>query len=198
MTHIDGLVKYDLDNRQSATPLTDSQFANRIYCMIKGQDIVVLAKLMDKNAWELTYAELGEATRISASEAHSAIRRLQEASLVNSERHLMKRNVREFLFHALRYFFPLKYAGGVTKGMPTSYSAPVAHDMFSTSGLPPVWNGSDGTVLGLGVEPVYPTAPAAAESSPALYNALALIDMLRGGRIRERLFAEGKIEEMLS
>lgn len=52
--------------------------------------------------------------------------------------------------------------------------------------------------MGRGVEPVYPTAPAAADASPALYNALALIDMLRGGRIRERMFAEGKIEEMLS
>ena len=166
--------------------------------MIKGQDIVVLAKLMDKNAGELTYAELGEAARISASEAHSAIRRLQDASLVNGEKRLMKRNVREFLFHALRYFFPLKYAGGVTKGMPTAYSAPIAQGMFSSSGLPPVWSGSDGKVLGRGVEPVYPTAPAAAYSSPALYNALALIDMLRGGRIRERMFAEGKIEEMLS
>ena len=60
--------------------------------MIKGQDIVVLAKLMDKNAWELTYAELGEAARISTSEAHSAIRRLQDASLVNGEKRLMKRN----------------------------------------------------------------------------------------------------------
>ena len=65
--------------------------------MIKGQDIVVLAKLMDKNAGELTYAELGEAARISASEAHSAIRRLQDASLVNGEKRLMKRNVRDFL-----------------------------------------------------------------------------------------------------
>ena len=166
--------------------------------MIKGQDIVVLAQLMNRDAGALTYAELGKAAKISASEAHSSMRRLQEASLVNSERRVIKRNVREFLFHALRYFFPLKYSGMLTKGMPTAYSAPVAQGVFSSSGLSPVWSGSYGTVLGQGVEPIYPTAPDAASNNPVLYDTLALIDMLRGGRIRERLFAENKIEEMLA
>lgn len=166
--------------------------------MIKGQDIVVFALLMGRNAATPTYAELGAAAKISASEAHSAMRRLQEASLVSGERRVMKRNAREFLFHALRYFFPLRYSGVLTKGTPTAYSAPVAQGEFSASGLPPVWKGSDGSVLGQGVEPIYPTAPAAASRNKELYATLALIDMLRGGRIRERLFAENKIEEMLA
>ena len=145
-----------------------------------------------------TYAELGEAAQISASEAHSAVQRLREATLVNEERCVLKRNVREFLFHALRYLFPLKYDEGVSKGMPTAYSAPVAQSAFSASGLPPVWKGSNGTVLGRGVEPIYPSAPAAASRRPALYASLALFDMLRGGRIRERLFARKKLAEMLA
>ena len=39
--------------------------------------------------------------------------------------------------------------------------------------------------------------PVAAAGNEALYGRLALIDMLRGGRIRERRFAEKKIGEML-
>ncbi len=166
--------------------------------MIKGQDIVVLALLMNQREGPYTYAELGDAAQISASEAHSAVQRLRESALVNEERCVLKRNVREFLFHALRYLFPLKYAGGLSKGMPTAYSAPVAQSAFSASGLPPVWQDSKGTVLGRCVEPIYPTAPAAAGRRPELYATLALFDMLRGGRIRERRFAENKLAEMLA
>ena len=43
-----------------------------------------------------------------------------------------------------------------------------------------------------------PTAPQAAEGNQGLYDRLALIDMLRGGRIRERQFAEQKLKEILA
>ena len=81
--------------------------------------------------------------------------------------------------------------------MPTAYAAPVAADEFATSGMVPVWTGSRGDVQGQAFDPLYPTAPEAAAGDEALYGRLALIDMLRGGRIRERRFAEKKIEEML-
>ena len=157
-----------------------------------------MALLMDKKGEAYTYAELGNAAQISTSEAHSAVQRLRESSLVNEERAVLKRNAREFLFHALRYLFPLKFNGGLLKGMPTAYSAPIAQSAFSASGLPPVWTGSNGTVLGRGIEPIYPTAPDAASRNPGLYDLLALFDMLRGGRIRERLFAEDKLAEVLT
>ena len=44
---------------------------------------------------------------------------------------------------------------------------------------------------------IYPTAPQTAEGNQGLYDRLALIDMLRGGRIRERQFAEQKLKEIL-
>ena len=80
--------------------------------MIKGQDIVVLAVLMEDGFDRLAYAELGKAACLSASEAHAAVKRLQEAALVNGDRRPMKRNAMEFLVHGLRYAFPMRPTGG--------------------------------------------------------------------------------------
>ena len=41
-------------------------------------------------------------------------------------------------------------------------------------------------------------APKAAANDLSLYDRLALIDMLRGGRLRERSFSEMKLKEMLA
>ena len=165
--------------------------------MIKGQDIVVLAALMDKEAQKFTYARLADAVRLSVAETYAAVKRLQEATLLNGERNPVRRNVSEFLVHGLRYAFPMRASGRLAKGMPTAYAAPVAADEFATSGMVPVWTGSRGDIQGQAFDPLYPTAPEAAAGDVALYGRLALIDMLRGGRIRERRFAEKKIEEIL-
>ncbi|MBQ3345327.1 MAG: hypothetical protein IJI35_16690 [Kiritimatiellae bacterium] len=165
--------------------------------MLKGQDIVVLAALMDgANAGE-TFAQLGKRTCLSASEAYACINRLQTANLLNSGRCAMKRNVLEFLVHGLRYAFPFRFNGMIVKGLATSYAAPIANSSFATSGIAPVWSYSGGESFGRACVPLYPTAPAAAAKDRALYDKLALIDMLRGGRLRERLFAEAKLKELV-
>ena len=56
--------------------LTHSQIANIIRVMIKGQDVVVLAALLENGAEELPYAELGKVARLSVSETHAAVKRL--------------------------------------------------------------------------------------------------------------------------
>ena len=166
--------------------------------MIKGQDIVILAILMGSNSNGLSYTNLGKAAHISVSEAHAAVKRLVESSLLNADKRLRKRNVREFLIHGLRYVFPLCPTGRLAKGLPTSYAAPVAVDEFASTGLVPVWSSSQGKVFGQAFEPIYPTAPCAAAVDRALYDRLAIFDMLRGGRLRERKFAEAKLEEVMA
>ena len=54
--------------------------------MIKGQDVVVLAALLENGTEELPYAELGKVARLSVSETHAAVKRLQEAVLLNANR----------------------------------------------------------------------------------------------------------------
>ena len=165
--------------------------------MIIGQDMVVLASLMGDETWN-AYAELGKRARLSVSETHAAVKRLMESGLVNSDRRLVRRNVVEFLVHGLRYMFPFKAVGRLAKGMPTAYAAPVAEGEFVSTGLVPVWSCEDGKVYGQAFEPIYATAPEAAAQDADVYDRLALFDMLRGGRLRERNFAERKLREVLA
>ena len=166
--------------------------------MIKGQDIVVLAALMDSLRQKDTYAELGAHVCLSASETHAAVNRLIDAALITADHRALKRNALEFLAHGIRYAFPLRPGGVMAKGLPTAYAAPVAEGQFATTGICPVWSWTGGGVYGQSVEPLYRTAPEAAANDRGLYDRLALIDMLRGGRLRERLFAQNKLEEMIA
>ena len=165
---------------------------------MKNQDIVVLSVLMKGGKDRLSYQAISKAAKISVSEAHAAVRRLRECDLISSERNLKKRNVEEFLIHGLRYMFPMKLTGEPTYGMPTAYAAPVSSNAFAVHGDVPVWRSSSGKVLGRACEPIYPTAPDAAAEDPELYDRLAVIDMLRGGRLRERRFAEQKLKEFIA
>lgn len=165
--------------------------------MIKGQDIVVLAALMDANRQNDTYAELGTHVCLSASETHAAVKRLLNAALINDKHRIFKHNAMEFLVHGLRYTFPLRPAGVMTKGLPTAYAAPIAEGLFATTGVCPVWSWNGGNTYGQSIEPLYKTAPEAASKDRRLYNWLALLDMLRGGRLRERIFAQKKLQEMM-
>jgi len=165
--------------------------------MLKGQDIVVFAALMGDRRSDESYADLGARTGISASEAHAAVRRLREAGLIGADRRVHRRNAAEFLLHGLKYVFPIRVDGRMAKGLPTSYAAPVAKGAFAVSGNVPVWQTPSGEVHGLAIAPLYPTAPEAASRDCKLYDVLAVFDMLRGGRLRERQFAEHKIMKML-
>jgi hypothetical protein len=174
-----------------------SQIANNRIAMIKGQDIVVLAALMGGDRHPRSYAPLAKRAKLSVSETHAAVKRLQDAMLVDEDRHLRKRNAVEFLTHAIRYVFPPVVANSKAIGMPTGYAAPVATAEFATSGDVPVWPCEGGTVEGRAFEPVYSSAPSAAAADNDIYDALAIIDMLRGGRLRERAFAEQKLKELM-
>ena len=166
--------------------------------MIKGQDVLVLAALMHEKPEIPRFAEVADRAKLSMSETHAAVKRLQAASLVDSTRRAIRRNVSEFLIHALKYEFPIRASRGLCVGMPTSYAAPVAAKEFSFAGHVPVWPCSEGTVQGLSFEPVYPTVPSAAEADRGMYDRLAVFDMLRAGRIRERKFAESRLQEMFA
>ena len=69
---------------------------------------------------------------------------------------------------------------------------------FAVSGNGPVWQSHDGPAYGQAVEPLYATAPNAASKDRRLYDCLALFDMMRGGRLREREFAKAKMEELIA
>ena len=165
--------------------------------MLKGQDIVVLAALMDAGCGKESYLELGRRICLSASETHAAVKRLQTSALLTSDRRVLRSNATEFLVHGLRYAFPFRPSGGVVRGLATAYAAPIAKDSFATTGFVPVWNCASGETMGQPFDPLYETAPEAAQKDRHLYDRLAVFDMLRGGHLRERQFAETKLREMM-
>jgi hypothetical protein len=164
---------------------------------MKGQDLVVLAKLFDSRARSLGFLELGRALALSASETHAAVRRLRDCGLVDAARAPIRRNVMEFLFSGLRYVFPFRPSGGSVRGLPTAWGAPVAQGVFAVDGPVPVWAVPDGDAVGPAYAPLYPTAPRAARADRALYDRLALFDLARGGRLRERAWARERLEAAL-
>jgi hypothetical protein len=167
--------------------------------MMKPQDIVVLLALSLPEKRQASYASLAADLGMSPSEAHAAVRRSVAAGLVDAaERRPLAKPLLEFLVHGLRYVFPPE-RGPLTRGMPTAEAAPVLASRFTgTAEPPPVWPDPEGEVRGIEFVPLYPAVPAAARKEPRLYDLLALVDALRGGRARERAAAEAELRKRRS
>jgi hypothetical protein len=104
----------------------------------------------------------------------------------------------EFLVHGIKYIFPAE-RGGLTRGLPTAHAAPPLRKHFAANDEPPpVWPEPEGTVRGEELEALYRSAPKAARSDQRLYELLALVDAVRGGRARERELAVKELRTRLA
>ncbi len=168
---------------------------------LKGQDLLVLFKQAAHPAQTLTYAALGEAVLLSASQVHRSVRRCLAAGLATSsgrgEWQAVRSALLEFAVHGVRYAFPATL-GPVKRGIPTSFGAPpLSARISSPPGEAPVWAHPKGEVRGPSVSPICATAPNAALIDPKLYHLLALLDALRTGRARERELAKKLLAEAM-
>jgi len=166
--------------------------------VLKPQDLVVVLRLsLAARAARPTFLELASELGMSASEVHAAVSRAIASNLLSSgERAVNRSNLLEFLVHGAKYAFPAAVSG-VTRGIPTSYAAPPLSSQFSVGELPPVWPHPEGTARGEGFEPLYRSVPDAALKNPQLYELLALVDAVRGGRARERALAVKELTKRL-
>jgi len=168
---------------------------------LKPQDILVVLKLVALGQRPWSYAWLAVNLGMSPSQLHSAVRRALAAQLAVKKEDVITphiRNLEEFLVHGLRYVFVAEI-GRLTRGIPTAYAAPPLDKHFPESAEPPpVWPDPEGTVRGLAFSPLYKLAPQAARSDPALYELLALVDAIRGGRARERDLAIKELGKRLA
>ena len=169
--------------------------------ILKPQDILVMLKLVALGQRPWSYAWLAVNLGMSPSQLHSAVRRALAAQLAVKKEDVITphiRNLEEFLVHGLRYVFVAEI-GRLTRGIPTAYAAPPLDKHFPESAEPPpVWPDPEGTVRGLAFSPLYKLAPQAARSDPALYELLALVDAIRGGRARERDLAIKELGKRLA
>ncbi|MFN8611852.1 MAG: winged helix-turn-helix domain-containing protein [Vulcanimicrobiota bacterium] len=166
---------------------------------MKGQDIVVLLKLLALEGRSWTYQKLSQDLGMSSSEVHTAVKRCQNAGLYNEHTRLPNRSaLKEFLVHGLRYVFPAR-PGPMVQGLPTSYAGPVLAGKirFDHSELP-VMPLLHGPARGTEISPLHHAAPDAARSDPKLYQYLSLVDALRTGRARERKLAIEALDKMMA
>jgi hypothetical protein len=107
------------------------------------------------------------------------------------------RTLSEFLLHGIQYVF-VPERGELTRGMPTAHAAPVMLDKVVADGEPPpVWPYPEGEVRGIGFSPLHKSAPVAAKQDAAFYDLLALVDVVRAGRARERATAGRELQKRL-
>ncbi len=163
---------------------------------MKPQDVVIAFKIIAKHeGW--TQNQLAVELCMSQSEVSAGLKRLQESGLlmpaINSQSPTMKLNLlAEFILHGIRYVFPAKL-GGLTRGVATSYAAPVFKDKIVSGNDPiPVWPYVDGNAKGLALEPLYPSVSKSVVQYPdeLFYELLVLTDAIRSGRAREKNLAE--------
>ena len=131
---------------------------------------------------------------------HGALRRAEQARLlafIDKQPRIIAPSFKEFLLHGARYAFPAA-RGAMVAGVPTAYAAaPLNQQIAPSAEPPPVWPYAEGSVRGIALIPLYPSAPAAALRSPMLYELLALFDALRMGNARERNLAMQAFEAKL-
>ena len=168
---------------------------------LKPQDVLVLLKVVAHPPQRWTYAALGDALSMSASEAHASVKRAVAAGLAVSQGREGWQPVRpallEFLLHGVRYVWPA-VPGPARRGVPTSFGAePLASLLNAVPGEAPVWPHAEGKAKGPTLSPLYRSAPQAALADPELHRLLALLDAVRAGRARERGMASELLQTAL-
>lgn len=168
---------------------------------LKPQDLLVLFKRVAHPGRSWTYATLGEALQLSASQVHRSVKRCLAAGLAvehaRGDWQVVHGALHEFAVHGVRYAFPATL-GAVKRGIPTAFGAPpLSGEISAAPGEAPVWPHPKGTARGPGLTPLSATAADAALSDPALHELLALQDALRIGRARERTLAAQFMKQRL-
>lgn len=106
------------------------------------------------------------------------------------------RNLAEFALHGAKYAFPGARLS-LAVGVPTSHSAPAFAGEFAPGSTDFVWPHPNGSVRGVGLEPLHPSVPFAAMQDAKLYEMLALFDALRVGKARERGMALERLQALI-
>ena len=159
---------------------------------LKPQDILVLLKLIAQGDTSWVYSRLAMELSMSSSEIHAAMKRASSAGLMVDKGEAMMpdaKNLEEFIVYGVKYAFAPE-RGEICVGVPTSYAAkPLCDRIIYDDAKPPVWPDDNGKVQGIAFRPLYPSVPDAARLDASLYELLALLDAVRGGRTRERTMA---------
>lgn len=185
--------------------ICELRIANRLdkckkkYIMLnmKPQDVVIIIKIISFMEKKWRMIDVAYQIKLSSSEVNEGIKRLKQSNLIYGENKVNFINLQEFLFHGLKYCFPVKIEEN-SRGIATAHSSRFMKgyiESYSDSNY--VWPYEYGESYGLSVKPLYKTVPQFIENDEFMYKTLAYIDVLRLGRVREVEYAQKQLEKIL-
>ena len=161
--------------------------------MLRPQDLVILLKIISLSDDRWMNKDIASSLFLSPSEISISLSRSEIAGLLdNSRRHVRKQALVELLVYGVPYILP-QIPGSVTLGVPTAHSHEYFIGKISSSEMY-VWPDAESNYRGFSVEPLYSNVAKAAKLDEKLYLYLALIDVLRMGKVREKGIAIDKLK----
>jgi hypothetical protein len=162
---------------------------------LKPQDVVIALKLVAIKDASWSQSNLAKSVNMSTGFINQALQRLEQCNLYRSKRKIVLVDaLKDFLVYGIRYVFPAQ-KGPTVRGVPTSIAAPPMSSHMAVSGLnwPPVWRDIRGEHQGYEIVPLCP-AIALVIQDERFYELLALVDVFREGRTREKKIAAEELE----
>lgn len=163
---------------------------------MRPQDIVVLLKIVSYGKGSWYSKDLARDLFLSTAEISNSLQRSIASGLIDSKKKTVKvQSLLEFLKYGIPYVFPEKPMS-ISRGLPTAHSHPFMKKQFASEQLY-VWPDAGSNERGLSVQPLYSGAVDASKSDERLYLMLALVDVLRMGRPREKKVAYAELEKLM-
>lgn len=162
--------------------------------MLRPLDIVVLAWVATRAEPTWSQTAMARELSVAQSNVHRALRSLGRSGLYGP-RGANRHGLRELIEHAVRFVYPPRL-GPPARGVGTAHSGPAtAGQLVGPSEY--VWPHDAGSDFGTSLEPLHRCVPGAALADPKLYELLAIADVFRVGRVRERSLAAESLARLL-
>jgi hypothetical protein len=164
---------------------------------MRPQDVVVLLKILCINSHNWMNKDLAADLFISPAEVSNSLQRSAVSGLLDMENKQVKvQALIEFLIYGLPFVFP-QVPSGITRGKPTAHSHEYLKNKIVSNTIY-VWPDAESNIRGMEVQPLYPNAVKAAQKDNKLYLLLAMVDVLRIGKAREKEIAINKLKKELN
>ncbi len=162
---------------------------------MRPQDIVVLLKILCYDSHNWYNKDLANDLFLSTAEISNSLQRSASSGLIDTDKKKVRvQSLLDFLIYGIQYVFTQR-PNNISRGIPTAHSHPFMRLQFSSDQLY-VWPDAESDEKGLSVQPLYPGVVNAAKKDEKLYLMLALIDVLRMGKTREKEVAITKLKEL--
>ncbi|ORM61351.1 hypothetical protein PRCB_00505 [Pantoea rodasii] len=170
---------------------------------LKQQGIIEFSGIEAYRESLYTVRSLERTTGVSKTQIAESIKRCSDIGLAKKDRkygvpRANKKSLLEFIVYGIKYVFPARM-GELTRGIATSFSAPVLNEkLFSSGELIAVWPDERAKSKGLKVIPLFHTVPYAVRQDGDLYAMLALVDAIRLGNPREASLAANMLDKIFT